>query len=601
MTTPLVGANPAAWQIFGLAMRLGSGLAFWLLLRRLWTKQTEAAGWAALLFVLYPGFSQSSIANMYGHFYIVLALVHLSLWLHIGLISASNNAKLFDRKNLAVTLGSLSLAAYCIFATEYFFGLELLRPVLLFIALPPLPFRQKIKSVFSLWWPFGILIVIYATWRIFVLGFQTYDPVAIATAAPASQTIAQLIERIIGDLFRGGLTAWAVPLTKLSQLDWASRIPWIALVLIFATAITFYIFLRRKDETAPSFARASTTLGVSALILSGLPVWAIGLPIRFSFPSDRLTLPMMAGASLLIIGCGHFFFRSPILRRGLFAILAGLALAFQFLTGADYRQDWKYQQSFFWQLAWRAPDIQPGTILILNEIEWLHLTDNSLVAPVNWYYAPENDTDQLDYYVAFVPLRTRPGSLLDPLAAGHEIRADYLVANFEGSTDQALALLFDPPSCLRVLDPVYDRDYPQLPIGLKDAIPLSRPVSLIEPDANIQPAAIFAPEPSHDNWCYYFQKADLARQEEDWDLVAEMGDVAFSLEESPNHATERLPFIEGYAMAGRWQDAEDLTRETLEINRFTSPMLCSLWERVKANAESPDPSTIDSMLALTCE
>jgi hypothetical protein len=152
-----------------------------------------------------------------------------------------------------------------------------------------------------------------------------------------------------------------------------------------------------------------------------------------------------------------------------------------------------------------------------------------------------------------------------------------------------------------VLDPVYDRDYPQLPIGLKDAIPLSRPVSLIEPDANIQPAAIFAPEPSHDNWCYYFQKADLARQEEDWDLVAETGDVAFSLEESPNHATERLPFIEGYAMAGRWQDAEDLTHETLEINRFTSPMLCSLWERVKANAESPDPSTIDSMLALTCE
>ncbi|MGH2582284.1 MAG: hypothetical protein ACRDFQ_05250 [Anaerolineales bacterium] len=619
ITTPLIGAHPATWQIFGLVMRWGSGVALWLLLRKLWPGQHEAAAWAALLFVLYPGFSQSSIANMYGHFYIVLAIALLSLWLHLKMVPSPDRFRtknsdtkkrivkpgigtlnLLSRNNLGVTIISLALATYCIFATEYFFGLELFRPLLLFIALPPFSFRQRIKSVFSLWWPFGLLILIYAYWRIFVLGFQTYDPVAFVTAAPASQTILQLIARIVGDILRGGLAAWAVPITKLVQLDWASRFPWIALVLIFAAAIQFFILLRQKAETPPGFSRALTTLGLSALILGGLPVWAIGLPIRFSFPNDRLTLPMMAGASILVVGLCYLLVRSTILRRGFFAVLAGLALAFQFLTGADYRQDWKYQQSFFWQLAWRAPHIQSETILILNELEWLHITDNSLVAPINWLYAPGNDNDQLEYYVAFVPLRTRPGSLLDPLAPGHKIHSDYLVANFEGSTDRALVLLFDPPSCLRVLDPIYDQGYPQLPDGLREAVPLSKPIDLISSSGTIEPARIFGAEPSHDSWCYYFQKADLARQQRDWDTVAELGDAAFALDESPNHATERLPFIEGYAMTGRWREAESLAHEMLEINRFTRPMLCSLWERVNANAESPDISTIQSMLALTC-
>ena len=42
------------------------------------------------------------------------------------------------------------------------------------------------------------------------------------------------------------------------------------------------------------------------------------------------------------------------------------------------------------------------------------------------------------------------------------------------------------------------------------------------------PPMLFGPEPPH-TWCYYFQKADLARQRGDWDEVARLGDEAREL------------------------------------------------------------------------
>lgn len=609
LTTPLFGTSSFAWQIFGLIARWASGLAFWLLLKRLWPRQTEAAAWAALLFALYPGFGQSSIANMYVHFYIVLTLVLVSLWLHLGVVQPSGKrstrqftpTKIYsDRKALATIFISFCLSAYALFANEYFFGLELMRPILLFVALPTGPLKVRLRRVLGVGWPFGLLILVYAYWRIFILGFHTYDPLAIASANSLSHTPVTLSARFVGDIFLSGIAAWGVPLAKFLQADWESRFTWTAGIMFSMMAFGLYIVLRKREKNEIAFGKQTVFLSLALLALSGLPVWAIGLPIRFTFPNDRLTLPMMSGAALLIIGLGHLLFRSPIARRGIFAGLASLAIACQFLNGAEYRQDWKYQQSLFWQLTWRAPAIQPGTILIMNEQDELHLTDNSLVAPLNWLYAPGVASSRLEYYAAYVPLRTQPGSLLDPLAAGKQIKSNYLVANFEGSTDHALVVLFDPPRCLRILDPVYDFGYPQLPDGLKEALPLSNPQGLINANAVIHPDPVFGLEPSRDTWCYYFERADLARQQKDWASVAELGDAGFSDEESPNHATERLPFIEGYAMVGRWQAAEDLTRQTLEINRFTAPMLCSLWQRVKENTQMRDTETVEAMLLLTC-
>src|SRR5690606_22671902 len=84
-------------------------------------------------------------------------------------------------------------------------------------------------------------------------------------------------------------------------------------------------------------------------------------------------------------------------------------------------------------------------------------------------------------------------------------------------------------------------------------------------------------------WCYYFQKADLARQQGDWHHIVELGDIALELDDHPNHPAERLPFIEAYARVGRGDDALHLTRVSLKVTPLMQPMLCDLWLRMADN------------------
>jgi len=106
--------------------------------------------------------------------------------------------------------------------------------------------------------------------------------------------------------------------------------------------------------------------------------------------------------------------------------------------------------------------------------------------------------------------------------------------------------------------------------------------------STVNPSQLFGAEPQHD-WCYYYQKADLARQFGDWEQVVTLADTAFNLDDYPNDPAERLPFIEGYAHNGRWDDAVAQTQKTLAVTPVMQPVLCSLWQRIAADTNmSPE-------------
>lgn len=71
------------------------------------------------------------------------------------------------------------------------------------------------------------------------------------------------------------------------------------------------------------------------------------------------------------------------------------------------------------------------------------------------------------------------------------------------------------------------------------------------------PTSIFGSEPQH-NWCYYYQKADLARQFQDWQKIGELGDEARAKNLAPADKDEWLLFVEGYQKIGRYSDATQL-------------------------------------------
>ena len=125
-----------------------------------------------------------------------------------------------------------------------------------------------------------------------------------------------------------------------------------------------------------------------------------------------------------------------------------------------------------------------------------------------------------------------------------------------------------------------------MPLPLMDAGALARPELIKKQAADLArpPRDYFNPEPAH-QWCYYFEKADLARQAGRWAEVSSLGETALNLPQQAQDAGEFFVFIEGYARAGRLEQSGALTRTVLDKNPSLSPNLCALWSRL---SDSPD-------------
>ena len=135
---------------------------------------------------------------------------------------------------------------------------------------------------------------------------------------------------------------------------------------------------------------------------------------------------------------------------------------------------------------------------------------------------------------------------------------------------------------MKVLDPAGDMLPANVPDTLLETLHLSHVDHIITDGASVPPR-ILGKEPEH-SWCYYYSKAALAQQVEDWQTVVEMGRAAdtegFSAE--AGFGDEYLPFIEGYARTGDFDQALALTDAAAPD---AGPGLCKLWTRVEQSPQ----------------
>ena len=153
--------------------------------------------------------------------------------------------------------------------------------------------------------------------------------------------------------------------------------------------------------------------------------------------------------------------------------------------------------------------------------------------------------------------------------------------NFQGTTDRLILFYHNPPGCVHIADPELDSYNPLIQKDIRPAAALSR-LDLIK-NAENQNSVFFVKSGAEQSWCYYYEKASLAVQNSNWVEAARLGDIAFNLNDYPNDASERLPFIEAYAMAAEWQKSIDLSSLTIQISDLYKPMVCKLWERILKN------------------
>jgi len=235
--------------------------------------------------------------------------------------------------------------------------------------------------------------------------------------------------------------------------------------------------------------------------------------------------------------------------------------------------------------------LKPDTLVLMNE-KLSFYADNSISAPLNWIYAPKNHSDQIDY-VLFYPTNRLDHSL-PALQKDIPIQYDYIAGQFNGNTSQVVAFYYDPPACLRLLEPELDANNRFIldDSHMREASALSNPGQILDSADAIMPA-IYQPEPVH-GWCYYFEKADLARQFGDWKEVTKLGDIALKLNDHPNNPVERFVFIEGYTQKGDWDQALKLSKESYQVSKsYLGPLLCQLWKRIEtetANGSGNDTS-----------
>jgi hypothetical protein len=602
VTLPLVGPEPWRWQLIALALRWVCAVLVWAILRQVWPKHPRAALWTSLLFLVYPGFGEHFIAMMYTHFYIILICYLLSLYLSIRALRSPKHW-------LALTIAALVFSFVNLLTMEYFYFVEFARPLIFWYVLegtPPPSFppfwglkwgdARGARSAILRFIPYFTVILGISLWRAFFFKNQnaSYSYVTLDNIrANPVLGIWTLLQNIVSALWTSIPAAWFSPfgLPDLSTLGLYTAIATLALILAVGLLAGFYLFrFRRAEGDNSTWAVPAILGGLCVWLVAGGSFWLVGIQPGLVFSSDRFNISFMLASSLIVAGLLGLMGRWPRVQVLLLTLLIAFSAGKQFQLANAYRRDWSTQKNLFWQMSWRMPSLAPGATLLSNDLPVTFYSDNSLSGPLNWIYSPPGKMDHILY---FASVRTQPGRALGMgLKPDIAFKQYYLSTTFYGNTSQMIVINFDPPGCLRVLDPEIDVDNRLLPSLLRDAAFLSKPGLIRADDPVPLPQQLYSPELPH-GWCYFFEKAELARQLGDWAQVVKLGKQATAIGESPNDPLERFVFIEADAHSGAWDVARKLTKEAYKISpEYVRQPLCRLWARIARDVPaSPEKGT----------
>jgi len=577
----LVGNHPLGWHVVTLLIRWAGTLFFVNTMILLWPRYKKHILWMGALLIVYPGFLQQSQSATKSRHIMTFLLFALSIYLMALAIKRSGSSRFLFPLSWVVTLLHL-------FTTEYFSSIELIRPLLIWVLIAG--DRKKgsdaLSRVIRIWLPY-LLIVVFFFWCRFV-----YFPEIFQTTSRLREintTMSGLDESFIGfllnlfsrailDLIYSTLQVWFNSITRFGDFTFERVIAWFAFGLGVVLTLTFSLFQdieTEEDEGIPDKSSPYWILfiGLTAFASSAIPIWAIGKEVTTGGWNDRFALAPMLGACLIVMSLIILFVR-PAGQKFVFGFLLVFSIATQIWVVNVYRRDWNTQLDYYWQLYWRAPALQSGTAVFSFEQPSLFVTHDSdagFVTNVLYHYQTD---DGLIPYWFFTPedeFYFQPNTRLK-----HKVRN----LEFDGNTSDAIAVLHQgSDSCLRILDPIYEDD-PLLNGGQDMLIPLSN-LSRIIPDPEPLPPDIdiFGPGPAHD-WCYFFQKADLARQMGDWNDVISLYKQAQQMGFAPEYGAEYIPFIEAFAQTGDWQKAYDLTIAAEKLSSRQKKMLCANWVRL---------------------
>ena len=595
---PIFRDSTIAWQIFALFSHFLAAICFWWLLTKLMPSRKALTTTASLFFVVYPAFQFHWFAVMYGQVFILLAIYFLSYILMIESIRAR-------RGRVFYWIGALLCLIIGIIPQENFVGLELVRPVVIgVVLLQDAQGRGKTaKNILLHWAPYLLILIGFVFYR---LGnAENYGTQLSYFKELGSNPWVAMI-RQLGEIFDKTLDvtlrAW-VNLLALFKRDMRSVISMLMLFLILFGAGFSYLRLRTKTDEKTQPYRNGPIIWISLLatVSAMAPFIAGSIELSLDFPNNRFLLALAPGACLLLAVLVDTLLNTSRQKWILSSLLIGFAIGAQFITARSMMLTWQAQQEFFWQLSWRAPGLKANTFLAAEDLPFSrYYSGASLSAPLNLIYAPEEDAHDIPYLIT---LSSKPDDMKLTFSPDLPVEFNFRSFDFSGNSSDMLLLKKSADGCLRVVTSGDDaREFNKKEGGSfwQSAIPLSNLDRIISNPENpaIPPVEYFGTE-NRNQWCYYFEKADLARQNQDWATTIQWYQDAQANDFKPSINSEWLPLLDAYLHTGQAGQALELTKTLPDLRQDYAAGFCQVWEMAK-DEENVIPFAAEALSWMNC-
>lgn len=558
----LFGNNPVLYNLSAWAFRLLSAVFFYRFLLMLWSRRKMTALLAALFYLLYPGFLSQPNGIDYQSQMVSLAVMTSSL---IVLVLAYQAQNLTARAGWFILLSLLT--TFYLGLVEYFIGMEIVKLACVLL----LVFRDESgtwarirKSV--LWAACSLAAMApFVYWRLFVFhserGATDVDLQLSDVLGDPLKFALQWLGTLGNDILDSAIRAWYAPLQRLtlgfSSGDW---IPAVGIALL--TAAVWILFQRGQNSAdedsgdGSGWRREAFLLGFSLIVFGLLPVIIVGRSVDFKNFSRYSLAASFGTAILLSIGLG--FISSARWRTALVSLFLISASLTHYANGLSHARETERMNEFWWQVSWRIPQMEVGTTLLANYPDIVIEEDYFVWGPASLIYYPESM--HADY--------PQPG--VYAVLAGEDTIAKILAREKQDFSNRRSIRTYPnyrnilivsqptPSSCVQVLtgsQPEYStfEDKRLVEVGS-----FSEVEHILTGDAPRTPPQIpFGGEPEH-GWCYFYERASLARQTNDWEGVARLGAEVLQNGFVPSDQIEWMPFLQAYGMLGDMDKLENI-------------------------------------------
>jgi len=572
----LFGGNPLYYNLSAYLFRVLGALALLWSLNMLWPGKRAATTLMSLLFLVYPGFLSQPNAIDYQSHIIGLAAALCSIALTLKAISIESRVNKAALHSLSILLGWLYLGQM-----EWYIGFEFFRWACVFLLASRLGGTLVQKGIKAIQWAYPALAipVFFLVWRLFFFqserGATDTDIQFELVKLYPIQTLFHWAVQVVQDLFDVLVSAWAIPLSQLT--GYIQR--WGGAIAIVTVALVLFALIKlnngeERDEPPRSYS------SYEALLLGFLSAAGGLLPIAMAnrdvaFPAfSRYALVSSAGVSIFIVAV-LMNVNGRLLRSVLAAGLIFIAVLTHHANSVKYAQETAIVRTFWWQVSWRVPQFGLRTTLIGNYPSVATEEDYFIWGPANLIYYPEKQSSENIQPGIFASVlnKTTVLKVLTRDRQKYDNRKN--IETYPNHRNILILTQPTPSSCVHVINGLQPEFSQREPDSVRVIGSYSEIEHVLADEApHAPPTVVFGSEPAR-GWCYYYERADLARQRGDWDEILRIGNEAAEKGLAPGDNIEWMPFLQAYAQTSKVERLTDLA-PVMASDHYTAQQACRI-------------------------